>query len=193
MEFSLNAALKTADAHRICSAIDAAIHTKNNLSQLAQKAGLDRVSLYRAFLTTKGPTLDFVVRALDALDFQFVVQVERELPETPANRHPLLKSVFRPELRSNSNAAEYLTRAFETCEIKLIVEAFSDTLRAQENVTQLAKRTSRGRTSLYRAFTAPHVPRFSTILVFLDALGLRLAIRPRTALQAGPKLHGQKA
>jgi probable addiction module antidote protein len=180
MEIALNEALKTADAHLICSAIDAAIRAQNNVSQLAQKAGLNRVSLYRAFRTMRGPTLDFVIRTFDALGFQLVVQVGRPVPETSPNRHTLWKSLSHPELRSNSTAAEYLTRAFETSEMDLIVKAFSDTLRAQENVTHLAAGTSMGRTILYRAFTAPHVPRFSTVLIFLDALGLRLAIKRRS-------------
>ncbi len=45
--------------------------------------------LYRAFRTIKGPTLDFVIRALDALGFQFVVQVDasiqRDLQSVAAN------------------------------------------------------------------------------------------------------------
>ena len=177
MEILLNAALRTADTHQICSAIDTAIRAQNNVSQLAQKAGLNRISLYRAYRTTKGPTLDFVIKTFDALGFQLVVQVGRPVPETSPNRHTLWKSLSHPELRSNSTAAEYLTRAFESSEINLIIEAFSDTLRAQENVTHLAAATRMGRTILYRAFTAPHVPRFSTVLIFLNALGLRLAIR----------------
>jgi probable addiction module antidote protein len=187
MEISLNAAFKTADTHQICAAIDAAIHAQNNISQLARKAGLDRVTLYRAFRTVEGPTLHTVIGALDALGFQFVVQIERRPPETPPNPYAPWKSRSHPELRSNSKvAAKYLTRAFETSEINLIVEAFADTLRAQENVTQLAANTIRARTSLYRAFTAPHVPKLSTVLIFLDALGLRLAIKRRFASKDAP-------
>jgi DNA-binding phage protein len=178
MEISLNAALKTADAHQICAAIDAAIHAQNNIAQLARKADLDRGTLYRAF-RAEGPTLDVVISALSALGFQFVVQFDRQRPETPPNRYAKWKSRSHPELGSNSKlAAEYLTRAFETSEISQIVEAFADTLRAQENVTQLSGKTIRARPSFYRAFTAPHVPKFSTVVIFLDALGLRLAIRP---------------
>jgi probable addiction module antidote protein len=185
MEISLNAAFKTADTHQICAAIDAAIHTQNNISQLARKADLDRVTLYRAFRRTEGPTLHTVIGALDALGFQFVVQFERQSLETPPNPYARWKSRSHPELRSNSKlAAKYLTRAFETSEINLIVEAFADTLRAQENVTQLAGKTIMSRTSLYRAFTAPHVPMFSTVVIFLDVLGLRLAIKRQSASEA---------
>jgi probable addiction module antidote protein len=113
------------------------------------------------------------------------VQFERQSRETPPNPYARWKSRSHPELRSNSKvAAKYLTRAFETSEINLIVEAFADTLRAQENVTQLAGKTIMSRTSLYRAFTAPHVPMFSTVVIFLDALGLRLAIKRQSASKA---------
>jgi probable addiction module antidote protein len=74
--------------------------------------------------------------------------------------------------------AQYLTRAFDTSQIAAIVAAFSDVLRAQENVAELAEKTARERSSLYRAFTPPRVPRLSTVVSFLDALGLRLAVKP---------------
>jgi DNA-binding phage protein len=53
-----------------------------------------------------------------------------------------------------------------------ILYAFSDVLRAQENVLEFAEKTVSARPSLYRAFAPPRVPRLSTIVSFLDALGL---------------------
>jgi DNA-binding phage protein len=54
-EIALNAALRTADVKVICAFFDAAILGQKNVSELAQKAGIDRSQLYRTFRAPKGP------------------------------------------------------------------------------------------------------------------------------------------
>jgi probable addiction module antidote protein len=180
LAISLNAALRTADAARISAAIDTAIHAQKNITEFALKAGLGRVTLYRVFRSKRrGPTLDIVIRVLRVLGFQFVVEFVRQPKISPRRSGPLRKSNVHLELGSNSKrASEYLTRAFKTNKIVPIVAAFSGVLRAQENVVELADRTIRSRTSLYHAFTAPRIPTLGTVLSFLEALGLRLAVKP---------------
>jgi probable addiction module antidote protein len=187
LEISLNAALRTADVHTICAAIDTAVHRSPNVSRLAGDAGLDRSWLYRAFRFKEiGPRLDHAIKILSALGFRLVVKFGRQPKSRPNAMARSRGPDVHIELRSNSKLiAAYLTRAFETSEIAAIVAAFSDVLRAQENVMEFAEKTIRARQSLYRAFTPPCVPRLSTVVSFLDALGLRLAVKPH------PKAKGK--
>jgi len=193
MEISLNAALRTADVRTVLAAIDAAVHKSANLLRLAESAGLDRSTLYRAFRSEKiGPNLDVAIKILSALGFQLVVEFMRQ-PKSRTNRFARSRNPdVRVELRSNSKlASEYLTRAFETSEIAAIVAAFSDVLRAQENVMEFAEITTRTRSGLYRAFREPRIPKLNTIIRFLDALGLRLAVKPLPDSQRSP-LYSRK-
>ncbi len=180
MEISLNAALRTADVFIIFAAFDTAIHAQKNISEFALKAGVDRSTLYRAFRSGRGgPALDIAINVSKILGFQFVVKFERQ-PESRPNHVARARGPnIHLKLRSNSKfVADYLTRAFATFEFDLIVEAFYDTLRAQENVSAFTKKALVTPSGLYRAFTAPRIPNFSTIINFLDALGLRLAVKP---------------
>jgi probable addiction module antidote protein len=179
LEISLNEAFRTANIHIICAAIDAAVRKSPNLSRLAEDAGVDRAHLYRTFrIGQLGPTLEPTIKILSAMGFRLVVQFVRQPKSRPNPFAGSRGSDVRIELRSNSRlVADYLTRAFETAEIATIVAAFSDVLRAQENVVGLAEKTVVNRPSLYRAFRAPHVPRLKTVVSFLKALGLRLAVK----------------
>jgi probable addiction module antidote protein len=180
LKISLNAALRTADVRAICAAISEAIRKSSNVSRLADDAGVDRTRLYRSFRSGQiGPGLDLTIKILNALGIRFVVEFVRQPKTSPRRFGPSRKSDVHPELGSNSRmVAQYLTRAFDTSEIAAIVAAFSDVLRAQENVMELAERTVRSRSSLYRAFTPPRVPSLSTVVSFLNALGLRLVVKP---------------
>jgi DNA-binding phage protein len=157
---SLNVALKTGDRAKICSAIDAMLLATNNVSAFARKAGVDRSMLYRAF--RRNPRFDLVLRVLSAADFKLVV-VDQS------------KNRIKPSL-----IAERLSGAFHTEEITQIVNAFSDTLRAQRNVAAFAEKADMNRVSLYKSFSGPRVPRLGTFLSFLNALGVRLAVKSST-------------
>jgi probable addiction module antidote protein len=152
---SLNAACKTGDRAKICSAINAMI-LAHNVRAFALKAGVDRTMLYSAF--KRNPGLDLVLKVLSAADFKVVVV-----------DHP--KRRTKPSLVS-----EDLSSAFDSEEITLITKAFSKTLRAQDNVARFAKEANLPRETLYRSFTAPHVPKLGTVLSVLNALALRLAV-----------------
>jgi probable addiction module antidote protein len=177
IETSLNAALRTADVGKIFVAFDAAIHRQKSIKELALNAGLDRVTLHRMFRPERNPSLDSVVKVLRGLGFQFVVEYVRQ-PKRRPNHFAFRKFDFDPELRSNSKrVSEHLTRAFKTDEMMLIAAAFSDVLRAQENIMAFAEGMMTTGPNLYRAFRERHVPRFGIVVSFLHALGLRLAVK----------------
>jgi probable addiction module antidote protein len=186
LEISINAAFRTADVHVICAAIDAVLRKSPNVLRLAEDAGVSRAHLYRAFRTGRtGPRLDLAINVLGAMGARFVVEFVRQPKFSPRRFGPLPKSDAHLELGSNSRmVADYLTRSFENSEICAIVKAFSDVLRAQENVMGLAEKTVVTRQSLYRAFMAPHVPQLKTVVSFLKALGLRLAVKPHPKVSA---------
>jgi DNA-binding phage protein len=164
---SLNAAFKTGDPAKICSAIYAMILATDNVAAFALKAGVDRTMLYRAF--KRNPRLDLVLKVLSAADFKVVVV-----------DHP--KRRTKPSLVS-----EHLRSAFESEEITLVTKAFRTTLSDQENVVMFAKKANLNRVVLYQSFTAPRVPRLTTVLSFLKALGLRLAVNPLFDSEPGSK------
>jgi probable addiction module antidote protein len=186
LEISLDAALRTADVRTICVAIGTAVRKSLNVSRLADDVGVNRTTLYRSVRSERGgPGLDLTIKILSALGIRLAVEFVRQPKISPSQFGRSGKSDAHRELRSNSRmVAQYLTRAFDTSQIAAIVAAFSDVLRAQENVAELAEKTARDRSSLYRAFTPPRVPRLSTVLSFLNALGLRLAVKPRPKVRA---------
>jgi probable addiction module antidote protein len=158
---SLNAAFKTGDRATICSAIYAMILATDNVGAFALKAGVDRTMLYSAF--KRNPGLHLVLKVLSAADFKVLVV-----------DHP--KRRTKPSLVS-----QHLSSAFDSEEITLITKAFSKTLRAQDNVARFAKKANLPRETLYRSFTAPHVPKLGTVLSVLNALALRLAVSSSVA------------
>jgi DNA-binding phage protein len=74
--------------------------------------------------------------------------------------------------------ARSLTDAFRSGDPTAAIEALAETLSAQENVSELARKTIRWRETLYRTFSYPNVPRFSTVLSFLDASGFQFSVEP---------------
>jgi probable addiction module antidote protein len=182
-ETALNAALKTADARAICLALDELVRGSSNVSILAKDAEVDRSVLYRSFRGEKGPRLSLVMKVLRSLRFQFVVEFERQPKKIKPNRFGQgSKTTPQLELRDNARAsAKFLTRAFESFDIAEIGKALETVLRAQENVVEFAKRASLQRSSLYRSFSQRRDPQLSTVVNFLSALGLRLAVIPASS------------
>jgi probable addiction module antidote protein len=73
----INRALEKSDIVEICHAIAAATHLYN-ISDLAQKSGLARPSLHRAFAGgPKKPNFTTVLNVLDAMGFRLHVTVRR--------------------------------------------------------------------------------------------------------------------
>ena len=74
----INEAFKKSDVAEICHAIGAATRLYN-ISDLAQKSGLARPSLHRAFAGDPiKPNFTTVLNVLDAMGFQLHVTVRRE-------------------------------------------------------------------------------------------------------------------
>ena len=181
-ELALNAALKTADTKTVCAALEELVRSSPNVSKLAHEADINRAILYRSFRGKKGPRLAVVLNVLRAAGFRLIVKFERQPKKGKPNRFGQgSKTTAHLELRGNSKAtADFLTLALETFDLGEIVKALESVLRAQENVVAFAVTASLDRQSLYRSFRQSRVPQFSMVLLFLSALGLRLAVVPQT-------------
>jgi probable addiction module antidote protein len=71
-EHRINEALGSSDIVAICDAIGETIR-RNNITDIAKTAGLNRTSIYRAFGGRQSPNLSTVIRCLDALGLQLNV------------------------------------------------------------------------------------------------------------------------
>src|SRR5258705_9494937 len=88
----INQALEKSDIAEICHAIGAATRLYN-ISDLAQKSGLARPSLHRAFAgdPTK-PNFTTVLNVLDAMGLRLHVTVRRDAPARAARLKPVANS-----------------------------------------------------------------------------------------------------
>jgi probable addiction module antidote protein len=85
----INRAFAKADIAEICHAIGDATHLYN-ISDLAQKSGLARPSIHRAFAgDPKKPNFTTVLSVLDAMSFQLRVTVRRGDPARAARLRPV--------------------------------------------------------------------------------------------------------
>ena len=81
----LNHAFETSDIAEICKVIGAVAH-RNNISDIAKKAGIERSSLYRAFAGSPNhPNFKTVLSVLDAMGFQLHVTARGGERATPAH------------------------------------------------------------------------------------------------------------
>jgi probable addiction module antidote protein len=174
VEKSLRAAFATNDLRRICSAIDFAV-TRCGVVEVARHADVNRTTLYRAFRCRNGPALDTMLKVVRVLEFHLTVEAGR-ISVFPAV-NCLSQRAPSPQATATAHS---LTAALRSCDPTATIEALGETLRAQENVSELARKTIRWRETLYRTFSYPNVPRFSTVLSFLDALGLQFSIERRS-------------
>ena len=173
LEEPLNAAFATNDLHRICRAIDAGLLKSFSIIEIARAAEVDRTTLYRAFRLEKGPALDTMIKVLRVLGFQLVVEVGSQHAINTAS-HASKRGEDKPGAKA---IARILTDAFRSQEKAQLLKAFADALHTRENVSEFARKAMKSREALYRVFTGPRTPRFSTVLSFINALGLRFAVR----------------
>lgn len=159
---ALAAAFKTSDLRSICRSVDAAV-VEEGIAQVARAAKVDRTTIYRAFRCESGPALGTMVRVLRVLGLRLIVKFE-PYPSAEAPR-PVSKTTARS-----------LAAAFRSGDLDLAIEALAETVRSHDNVSELARATSLSRENLYRSFAFPRIPRLRTVLIFLNALGLRLGI-----------------
>jgi len=172
---SLNAAFESNDLGRICRAVDDAILQSGRIVGIARAAGINRTTLYRAFRLQGGPALDIMIRVLRALGFQLIVELQQEAPNSNTKHQSVKRSI--PERDRQAMIARRFTAALRTGNTSTLLEVFTEALGAQKNVAALAKRTTTSREHLYRVFSLHLNPRFSTLLSYVNALGLRFAVR----------------
>ncbi|MBI1207226.1 MAG: putative addiction module antidote protein [Azospirillum sp.] len=80
-------------------------------------------------------------------------------------------------LKTPEQCAGYLDAALEDGDPAVIAAALGDIARAQ-GMTEIARETGLGRTSLYKALSAEGNPELATVLKVVKALGLRLVTAP---------------
>lgn len=81
-------------------------------------------------------------------------------------------------LRSEADMADYLNACLEEGDAALTAHAIGVVARAR-GMTQIAKDTNLGRESLYKALSVDGNPSFATMLKVIEALGMKLTVRPQ--------------
>ena len=81
-------------------------------------------------------------------------------------------------LKTEIEMAEYLNACLEDGDAALTAHALGVVARAR-GMTQIAKETNLGRESLYKALSTDGNPSFATMLKVIDALGMKLIVRPQ--------------
>ena len=76
--------------------------------------------------------------------------------------------------------AEYLTDALEEDDPSFIARAIGTAARAR-GMSEIAREAGVSRENLYRALSGDTKPEFDTIRRVLDALGVRLEVKPKAA------------
>ena len=84
----INQALEKSDIAEICHAIGAATRLYN-ISDLAEKSGLARPSIHRAFAGKRKPNFTTVLNVLDAMGLRLRVTVRRGGPARAARLRPV--------------------------------------------------------------------------------------------------------
>ncbi len=78
-------------------------------------------------------------------------------------------------LKTKEDIAAYLDAVLEDGDPELLKAALGDIARAK-GMSEIAKKTGLGRTSLYKALSPDGNPEFATVARVLHALGLRLRV-----------------
>jgi probable addiction module antidote protein len=86
-------------------------------------------------------------------------------------------AVYRTEdyLETPEDVAAYLEAAFEDGDPQLICAALGNIARSK-GMTEIARRTGRGRPSLYKALSLGGHPEFATVVDVIHAFGLQLTV-----------------
>ena len=143
VEKSLRAAFATNDLRRICSAIDFAV-VRSGVVEVAREADVSRTTLYRAFRCRNGPALYTMLKVMRVLGFHLTVEAGRRSIFPAVNR--LSQRAPSPQAKATAHS---LTAAFRSGDPSAAIEALAETLSAQENVSELARKTIRWRETLY--------------------------------------------
>ena len=92
----------------------------------------------------------------------------------PKSKIKLLPFDAARYLTDDKAIAEYVTAALEANDPDLLLAALGDVARAR-GMSQVAKDSSLGRESLYKALAPGAKPRFDTVLKVARALGVKLS------------------
>jgi probable addiction module antidote protein len=90
----INQAFETSDIGEICQAIGTVTHL-HDISDIAKKSGIARVSVYRAFAGERHPNFKTVLSVLDAMGLRLQVRVRqggRARPARSASSSKLLET-----------------------------------------------------------------------------------------------------
>jgi DNA-binding phage protein len=173
----LQKAFATNNLRTICKAIDDEISRHSSITEVCQLAEVNRTTLFRAFRRQQGTGLETMIRVLGVLGFRLAVTAKGQVYGKPVTDPSTPKRDVLEKACSGAGVARKLTEALNSSEVRPVIRAFADVLRKQDNIARLSKETIRCRETFYRAFVYPRVPRFSTALTLLDALGFSFSIR----------------
>ena len=84
-------------------------------------------------------------------------------------------------LRKNASPKEisdFINDAFDGGDVYRICEAIGTAAKTHD-IKRIAEQANIARTSVYRAFSGPQLPRFLTVLHVLDAMGLQMMVTVR--------------
>ncbi|OGQ79040.1 MAG: putative addiction module antidote protein [Deltaproteobacteria bacterium RIFCSPLOWO2_12_FULL_60_19] len=84
-------------------------------------------------------------------------------------------------LKDPVEAAEYLNAALEDGEPEVFLLALRDVVDSYGGMAKLATSTSLNRENLYRMLSTKGNPEFFSLSTILSAVGIRLAVEPKTA------------
>lgn len=84
---------------------------------------------------------------------------------------------------SRCDIADHINEALKSSEIEAICRAIGDATRLY-NMSDIAKKSGVGRSSIYRSFAGKQLPNLLTVVRVLDAMGLELKIAPRNGPSA---------
>ncbi|MBN2690205.1 MAG: putative addiction module antidote protein [Gammaproteobacteria bacterium] len=79
-------------------------------------------------------------------------------------------------LRDREEAAGYLNAALEGGDIKVFLAALNNVVKAHGGIAKLAEKTSRSRTSLYKALSKSGNPYLSSTEQVLAAMGMHFSV-----------------
>lgn len=88
-------------------------------------------------------------------------------------------------LSTDEEVAEYITEALMSGDLEYVLHAIGVAAKAR-GMTQIAEQTGLSRESLYKSLRSDGAPKFETIGLVLQALGLRLRVEPAPDPQEGP-------
>ena len=87
------------------------------------------------------------------------------------------EEVLHKALRDPAEARAYLNAALADGDMKVFLLALRDVVEAQSTVSDIAKKKKLNRENLYRILSENGNPTFSSLILILSAVGLRLTVQ----------------